>query len=509
MGIVSHPYLSLPGARESRICGHWIQGRWRNEGPTAPQLKSPYTGQPMAMLHMASPALVDEAVKAAAAAQKEWGNRPIKDRTRVMFAFRDELLKALPHTDATKSFESGKTPAEAEAGVMKGIEVLEFALALQNLDSGGRMEVSRGVHCEYRRIPLGVVAGITPFNFPAMVPMWMIPIALTLGNAFVWKPSDKTPMTSLLIAECLKRAGLPDGVFTVLQGARETVESILDHPDIKAVGFVGSTPVAKAVYARGTSHFKRVLALGGAKNHIVLLPDADPEMTAQGITDSFTGCAGQRCMAASVLLAVEDDKGQTERLIKKIIEKAATIVPGRPAAQGATMGAIITASQVDFLKTAIDHAEKSGAKVLLDGRRFKMEGEQASGNWLAPTILDHVKPGSTAATDELFGPVLSIVRCKDLSHALEIERSGKYGNATSVFTSSGPLAEEVVRQASSGMVGVNIGVPVPREPFSFGGIFESKFGSGDITGEHSLDFWSNVKKVTVKWAPQRDATWMG
>jgi len=309
-------------------------------------------------------------------------------------------------------------------------------------------------------------------------------------------------MTSLLIAEALKTAGLPAGVFTVLQGGKETVDAILDHPEIGAVGFVGSTPIAKEVFKRGSANLKRVLALGGAKNHIVLLPDADPEMSALGIRDSFTGCAGQRCMAASVLLAVEDKEGRTQRLIDRIVERSREVVPGK------NMGAIITRQQVDFLKAAITRAEQAGAKVLVDGRKFEMSGDLAGGNWLAPTVIDHVKPGSEAATDELFGPILSIVRCKDLSEALEIEQSGIYGNATSVFTSSGALAEEVARRATSGMVGINIGVPVPREPFSFGGMFESKFGVGDITGESSLGFWSHLKKVTTKWVLQKDANWM-
>jgi len=494
-----HPYLRLSTqSKEPTACRHYIGGQWKDSLGAKQTIHSPYTGQPMATYVPASPELVNEAILAAHHASKRWGETPIKDRTQIMFRFREELFRNKDRLVATISFESGKTLAEAEAGLMKGVEVLEFALALQNLDSGAKMEVSKGVHCEYRRIPLGVVAGITPFNFPAMVPMWMIPIALTLGNSFVWKPSDKTPMTSLLIAECLKAAGLPDGVFTVLQGGRETVETLLDHPNVAAVGFVGSTAVAKEVYRRGTKNLKRVLALGGAKNHIVLLPDADPEMAAAGIRDSFTGCAGQRCMAASVVLAV----GDTQKIIDRVVAKTREMLPG----QG--MGAIITKHQVEFLKGAITRAEKEGAKILLDGREAQPGGDYAGGNWLGPTILDQIKPGAEAASQELFGPVLSIIRCKDLSQAMEIEASSEYGNATSVFTSNGALAEEVVRRSTTGMVGVNIGVPVPREPFSFGGIFESKFGSGDITGVNSLNFWSNQRKVTVKWALQKDSNWM-
>jgi malonate-semialdehyde dehydrogenase (acetylating)/methylmalonate-semialdehyde dehydrogenase len=343
-----------------------------------------------------------------------------------------------------------------------------------------------------------VVANITPFNFPAMVPMWTIPICLALGNAYVWKPSDKTPLTALKIANALKEAGLPAGLLSVLHGGHETVNAVIDHPQVKAIGFVGSTKVAKLVYQRATQLGKRALALGGAKNHIVLLPDANPELSGLGISDSFTGCAGQRCMAASVLLAV----GNVDAHIEKIIQRAASLK------LGTDMGALITASQREFLVHAIDRAEKAGAKILLDGRKVKAPAGFEAGHWLGPTVLDQVQPGSEAAQVELFGPVLSIIRCRDLSEALQIENSNEYGNACSVFTSSGALAERVAKEASTGMVGINIGVPVPREPFSFGGTNASKFGHGDITGQHSLDFWSNVKKITTKWELQSDSNWM-
>lgn len=478
------------------INGEWVKGsgaRW--------DVLSPYTGSPIGDAYASTPRDVDAAVKAAAQAQRAWVTTPIKERSRVMFEFRNVLLRDAEKIAHLKASESGKTYAEGLAGLMKGVEVLEYALSLQNLDLGGKLEVSRGVHCEYRREPLGVVASITPFNFPAMVPMWTIPIALTLGNAYVWKPSEKTPLTSLLIAGALKEAGLPSGLLTVLQGGRETVEAILDHPMVKAVGFVGSTAVARAVYLRGTAAGKRVLALGGAKNHIVLLPDANPELTGSGISDSFTGCAGQRCMAASVLLAV-GRREEIDPLIEKTRARAASLELGKD------MGAIITRAQVEFLRAAIDRAEAAGAKVLLDGRKAKAPAGFEGGNWIGPTILDDVKPGSEASKVELFGPVLSIIRCKDITEAMQIENQNPYGNACSVFTSSGVHAERVIREASAGMVGVNIGVPVPREPFSFGGIAESKFGHGDITGQHSLDFWSNMKKVTQKWERQVDSTWM-
>jgi len=488
--------VELP--REKIQCSNFVNGKWVQGTGEKFSIKSPYHGEVIGESFQSTASDVQKAVDFASKAQVLWAQTPIKERSKVMFEFRNILMRDIDAISHLKSAESGKTFAEGKAGLMKGIEVLEYALSLQNLDLGGRLEVSRGVSCEYRREPLGVVASITPFNFPAMVPMWTIPIALTLGNAYVWKPSDKTPLTSVKIANALHEAGLPEGLLTVLQGGQETVEAIIDHPKVQAVGFVGSTKIAKAVYQRGTQLGKRVLALGGAKNHIVLLPDANTELSGTGISDSFTGCAGQRCMAASVLLAV----GDCQAHINKIVERASRMK------LGTEMGAIITAAQVEFLKAAIDRAEKAGVKVLLDGRKTPAPKGMEKGNWIGPTILDCVTKGSEAATLELFGPVLSIIHCPDISSAMEIENSVPYGNACSVFTSNGALAERVISSASTGMVGVNVGVPVPREPFSFGGINASKFGHGDITGQHSLDFWSNLKKVTVKWEKQNDNNWM-
>lgn len=482
-------------------CQNFINGEFVSGKGEKLQVVSPYNGKPIGEFKSSTKIEIDQAIDDANVAQKLWADVPMKERTKVMFNFRNILLRDIEEMAHIKSAESGKNFEEGKAGLLKGIEVLEFAIALQNMDLGGRVEVSRGVSCEYRREPVGVVANITPFNFPAMVPMWTIPIALTLGNAYIWKPSEKTPLTSLKIAAALKEAGLPNGLFQVLQGTKETVEAIIDHEAVKAVGFVGSTKIAKAVYDRGTKAGKRVLALGGAKNHIVLLPDANPEMAGVGISDSFTGCAGQRCMAASVLLTVGDPK-ETAKHIEKIIARASSLK------LGTDMGAIITKAQVKFLNEAITKAEAAGAKVLLDGRKAVAPVGMEEGNWIGPTILDNIQPGSEAAAVELFGPIISIIRCKDISEAMKIENSVAYGNACSVFTSNGGLAEKVIKMASTGMVGVNVGVPVPREPFSFGGVNASKYGHGDITGQHSLDFWSNIKKVTVKWEKQNDNNWM-
>jgi malonate-semialdehyde dehydrogenase (acetylating)/methylmalonate-semialdehyde dehydrogenase len=499
---VSQMTIRLPEPGQAPIEAlNFVGGQWvRPQGSTS-EIRSPYTGGVIGKVILSTKADLDQAVVMARKGFEIWSKTPIKDRCAVLFQFRQILLREADTIAQQAALECGKTPAEAKAGLMKGIEVLEFALSVQNLDEGGKMEVSRGVFCEYRREPLGVVAGITPFNFPAMVPMWMIPIAIAVGNAFIWKPSDKTPLTSLLIAKAAKEAGIPDGVLTVVQGAKETVEAILDHPGISAVGFVGSSPVAKAVYTRGTAHGKRVLALGGAKNHIILMPDAELEMASRGITDSYTGCAGQRCMAASVLLAVGKTP-ETQKLIDQIVAKSSQIKIGTD------MGAIITSDSKQKLGEAIARAEAQGVKVLLDGRKTPAPRGMEGGHWLAPTILDGVKPGSQAACEELFGPVLSVIRVDTLSEALAIENANEYGNAASVFTTTGAVAERVTQEARAGMVGVNIGVPVPREPFSFGGIQESRYGHGDITGPSGLDFWSQKKKVTTKWVNPPDRNWM-
>ena len=490
------PRTQLP--KENVVCHNLIDGEWVKGEVGTHHVYSPYNGQKIGEVSVPTKSQINQAIDFAAHAQKAWARTPIKERSQVLYNFRNILIRDIEQISHLKSSECGKTYAEARAGLMKGIEVLEYALSIQNLDLGGKVEVSRGVYCEYRREALGVIANITPFNFPAMVPMWTIPIAIALGNAYVWKPSDKTPLTALKIANALIEAGLPRGIFTVLHGTAETVDAIIDNAHVKAVGFVGSSKVAKIVYQRTTNLGKRALALGGAKNHIVLLPDANPELSGLGISDSFTGCAGQRCMAASVVLAV----GDCEHHIKKIIDRASSLKLGED------MGALITKEQKEFLVNAIARVEKAGGRILLDGRKAAVPVGLEGGNWLGPTIIDNVQAGSEAATIELFGPILSIIRCKDITEAMKIENSVEYGNACSVFTSSGPLADRVVREASTGMVGVNIGVPVPREPFSFGGINYSKFGHGDITGQHSLDFWSNIKKVTTKWEVQSDSNWM-
>ena len=481
-------------------CRNLVGGAWSApEGIAWLDVKSPYTGAVIGRVPMTPADEVARAVAAARAAAPAWRTTALRERTARMFQFRLLLEKNLDRLAHLAASEAGKTVAEARAEVHKGMEVLDFALSIQNLDTGGSMEVSAGVFCEYRREPLGVVAGITPFNFPAMVPMWMFPIAVTLGNAFILKPSEKVPLTACVLGELMLEAGVPAGVFSLVHGNAATVEALLKSPDVAAVAFVGSSTVARRVYETGTAHGKRVLALGGAKNHLIVTPDADPSMTAQAVLDSFTGCAGQRCMAASVMVAV----GDVQHIIDEVAQKA------RALQLGTQMGAIIERPALERLQAAIVRAAQDGAKVLVDGRgRRPEENEYKEGNWLGPTILDGVKPEQDAAQRELFGPVLTIVRVPTLSAALEVENASPYGNAASVFTQSGVVAQQVAEHARAGMIGVNVGVPVPREPFSFGGIGESKFGHGDITGPSSLDFWSLTKKITRKWSGRASDSWM-
>ena len=481
------------------VCKNLVAGVWvEPAGAKYLEVKSPYTNTVIGTVPLSSAEDVARVVAGAKKAAPGWRDTPLRERTALLMKFRGLLEKNLERLGNSAAREAGKTLAEGKAGVLKGIEVCDFALAIQNFDKGGSMEVSRNIHCEYRREPLGVVAGIAPFNFPAMVPMWMFPTALTLGNTFVLKPSEKVPLTSQIIGELLLEAGFPPGVFSLVNGARETVEALLDHPDIQAVGFVGSTAAAKAVYERGSLSGKRVLALGGAKNHIILVPDADEAITIPGIVDSFTGCAGQRCMAASVLLAV----GDVDALLGKIADRA------RQIEVGPQLGAIIDKASHERILGYIARAEKEGAKIIVDGRGKTPGQGYDGGNWMGPTIIDHTTAEMEISKSEVFGPVISIIRVPNLTAALAIENDNPYGNAASVFTTNGAIAQHVADHARAGMIGVNIGVPVPREPFSFGGIQDSKFGTGDITGESSLNFWSHIKKITRKWSAQTDKSWM-
>ena len=415
----------------------------------------------------------------------------------VFFRYRTLLEQHIDELTDLIVEEHGKVQSEARAEVLKAIELTEFACSLPQIIAGEVLEVSRGVECRSDRYPLGVVASITPFNFPSMVPHWSLPNAIALGNCMVLKPSEMVPLSAGRIAELLSEAGLPDGVFNVVHGGQEVVEAICDHPGIEAISFVGSTRVAKLVYRRGTGNLKRVLALGGAKNHIIVVPDADPEMTSSNVVASMAGCTGQRCMAASVMVAVSD----TDHIVRRLAEQAKRMVPGED------VGPVISREAKERIERYITEAEQAGAKVLVDGRNTVVPGREG-GFYVGPTVLDHVQPEMRIAQEEVFGPVLAILRATDVDAALEIENRSPYGNAASVFTESGGTARYVTERASAGMVGVNVGVPVPREPFGFGGWNDSRFGVGDITGRGSIEFWTRSKKTTTKWNREAGTNWM-
>jgi len=476
---------------------NWIGGAWvdPSTGAWAP-VENPRHGRAMSKVAMSGAADVDAAVEAAAAAQREWRAWPVRERAQVMFR-----LKALMERDREElawliSHENGKVYAEALAEVDKGIECAEFGCSLENLAAGEQLYVSRGVNCRESYEPLGVVAGVTPFNFPVMVPLWMLPQALVAGNAFILKASEVVPLGALKLAVLLREAGLPDGVFNLVHGGADVVNALADHPGIRALAFVGSTKVAKLVYARGAAQGKAVLCLGGAKNHLIVVPDADVQLTAANVAASFTGCAGQRCMAASVLVAV----GEVDHIVRAVAGEAAKLRLGHE------MGPVISEAAEARIRGYIDGAEAAGANILLDGRPQRGEG---GGYWVGPTILDGVAPSMKAACDEIFGPVISVIRVRTLDEALAIENANPYGNAACIYTTSGAVAEYVVERVDAGMVGVNVGVPVPREPFGFGGWNDSRFGHGNITGWDGFLFWTRPRKVTTKWALQKDTTWMG
>ncbi|HRH51398.1 MAG TPA: CoA-acylating methylmalonate-semialdehyde dehydrogenase [Panacibacter sp.] len=477
---------------------NFINGQFVNSSSTETlDVISPINGQLLSTVPLSSSADLDTAVTAAKVAFKTWSTTPIKERVQVFFRYKYLLEKNLQELAELICEENGKTMSEAIAEVEKSIELTEFACSLPQLITGEILEVSRGIECRTQNVPLGVVASIVPFNFPAMVPNWTIPNALALGNCMIIKPSEKVPLSCGKIALLLQEAGLPDGVFNIVHGDSRMVEAICDHPGIEAVSFVGSTKVAKIVYQRATSNYKRCLALGGAKNHLMVLPDAIPDMTAQNVVASMSGCAGQRCMAASAMVAV----GSTDHIIDKICEEARKIIPGK------NLGAVINKASKERIEHFITEAEQQGAKILVDGRNTVVEGKE-NGTYVGPTVIDYVTPNMSVATEEIFGPVISIMRTNTVDEALAIENANPYGNAASVFTQNGGMARYIIDHASAGMIGVNVGVPVPREPFSFGGWNESKFGVGDITGKSSIEFWTKLKKSTVKWNPEAGVNWM-
>jgi malonate-semialdehyde dehydrogenase (acetylating)/methylmalonate-semialdehyde dehydrogenase len=473
---------------------HWVNGKVSTEtsGRTG-DIYNPATGKVSGTVEFASTAQVGAVVDVATKAFQEWRYSSLTKRTQVLFAFRELLNANKSKVAALITEEHGKVLSDAAGEVTRGLEVVEFACGIPHLLKGGYSEeVSTDVDVYSIRQPLGPVAIISPFNFPAMVPMWFFPIAIACGNTVVVKPSEKDPSAIMYIAELLKEAGLPDGVFNVVHGDKEAVDALLTHPGIKSVSFVGSTPIAQYVYETGTKAGKRVQALGGAKNHMVVLPDADLDLAADSAVNAGFGSAGERCMAISVLVAVEP---VADPLIAKIKERMAKIKTG-DGTQGADMGPLVTKVHRDKVASYIDAGAKEGATLVVDGREVNPGGD---GFWLGPTLFDNVTTKMSIYNEEIFGPVLSVIRVKSYDEALKLVNDHKYGNGTAIFTNDGGAARRYQNEVEVGMVGVNVPIPVPMAYFSFGGWKASLFGDTHAHGTEGVHFFTRGKVVTSRW----------
>ncbi len=478
------------------ILDHWIGGATNpGTGTRLGDVYNPALGTVQKHVRFASAADVDTAVSAAKKAYEEWSETSLTRRTAVLFAFRELLNARKGELAEILTAEHGKVLSDAAGEIARGLEVVEFACGLSHLLKGTVSEqVSNGVDVTTLKQPLGVVGIISPFNFPAMVPMWFFPIAIAAGNTVVIKPSEKDPTASNWIAELWSEAGLPDGVFNVVHGDKEAVDALLDNPDIASISFVGSTPIARYVYERGTAAGKRVQALGGAKNHMLVLPDADLDLVADSAVNAGFGSAGERCMAISVVLAVDS---VADTLIQKVTERMATLRTG-DGTRGTDMGPLITGAHRDKVASYVDVATADGAEVVVDGRGIEVDGDP-NGFWVGPTLVDRVPTTSTVYTEEIFGPVLSVVRVSGYEEGLELINSGQFGNGTAIFTNDGGAARRFQREVQVGMVGVNVPIPVPVAYHSFGGWKASLFGDAKAYGPAGLDFFTREKAVTTRW----------
>ncbi len=474
---------------------HWINGQRvagasGNSGPVF----NPATGQQQGVVALASVAEVDTAVAVAKEAFNSWRASSLSKRADILFKFHQIVVSRRDEIANLVSQEHGKVPSDAAGELARGIENIEFACGIPQMLKGSYSEqVSTGVDVYSLRQPLGVVAGITPFNFPAMVPMWMFANAIATGNTFILKPSEKDPSVSLLVGEMLKEAGLPDGVFNVVNGDKVAVDRILDHPDIQAVSFVGSTPIAKYIYSTGTANGKRVQALGGAKNHMVVLPDADIDMAADAAVSAGFGSAGERCMAISVVVAVG---GVGDKLVDAIAARMPKVKVGPGTDPDAEMGPLITAEHRDKVASYLAGAPTEGATVVVDGREADLP---AQGYFLGVSLVDQVKPGMKVYDDEIFGPVLSVMRVDTYEEAVELINRHQYGNGTAIFTRDGGAARQFQFDIQVGMVGINVPIPVPVAYYSFGGWKASLFGDANMYGPAGVDFYTRTKTVTSRW----------
>jgi malonate-semialdehyde dehydrogenase (acetylating) / methylmalonate-semialdehyde dehydrogenase len=481
------------------MLGHWIGGKpVVEDSARTGEVFDPATGRVARHVAFADVALVDRAVATALDAWRStWRRSSLTQRANVLFAFRELVAAHKDELAALIVAEHGKVHGDALGEVQRGLEVVEFACGIPHLLKGSFSEnVSTEVDSYSLRQPLGVVAGITPFNFPAMVPMWMFPLAIAAGNAFVLKPSERDPSVSLRLAELWAEAGLPDGVFTVVNGDREAVDRLLTHPDVAAVSFVGSTPVAKHVFTTATEHGKRVQALGGAKNHMVVLPDADLDLAADAAVSAGYGSAGERCMAISALVTVGD---VADRLLPAITERIARLTVGPGTDATSEMGPLVTRAHRDRVAGYVSTGGDEGAEVVVDGRLFEAPDGYEDGFWLGPCLLDHVTPEMSVYQDEIFGPVLSVVRVDTFDEAIALVDDNPYGNGTAMFTNDGGAARRFQSEIQVGMVGVNVPIPVPMAYYSFGGWKSSLFGDSHVHGTEGVHFYTRGKVVTSRW----------
>ncbi len=473
---------------------HWVNGEYSTtKAARSGDIYNPATGEVIGSVDFADSALVDQAVNVATEVFKSWRHSSLTKRTQVLFAFRELLNENKEKLAAIITEEHGKVLSDALGEVTRGLEVVEFSCGIPHLLKGGfSEEVSTGVDVYSIRQALGPVAIISPFNFPAMVPMWFFPVAIACGNTVIVKPSEKDPSAAIFMAELWKKAGLPDGVFNVVHGDKESVDALLTHPGIKSVSFVGSTPIARYVYETGTKSGKRVQALGGAKNHMVVLPDADLELAADAAINAGFGSAGERCMAISALVVVEP---VADVLIEKIRSRMAKIKTG-DGTKGSDMGPLVTRVHRDKVASYIDAGVKEGATLVEDGRTVKVDG---NGFWLGPTLFDNVKPSMSIYNEEIFGPVLSVIRVKSYDEALDLVNKHEYGNGTAIFTNDGGAARRYQNEVEVGMVGINVPIPVPMAYYSFGGWKNSLFGDSHAHGTEGVHFFTRGKVVTSRW----------
>lgn len=474
---------------------NYIGGQWVDaSGEGSEPLYNPATGEVIAAVPLSDASDVERAVQAAAAAFDAWRETPVIRRARVMFRYKQLLEEHKEELAAVITREHGKTLAEARAELERGIEVVEFATGMPTLLMGKTLEqVGNGVDVDMYRQPLGVCVGICPYNFPGMIPMWMFPLAIACGNTFVLKPSERTPLTAMRLGELLMEAGLPEGVFNIVHGGRETVEALIAHKDVQAVSFVGSQAVAAAVYRSAAAHGKRVQALAGAKNHMIVLPDADLDFTVEAIVGSAFGSAGQRCMAGSVLVAQQD---VADRLLERLVARSERLQIGSGDVPGVEMGPLIRDEHRERVKSYIELGESEGAQLIVDGRKASLPDR---GFFLGPTIFTGVDPDMRIAREEIFGPVLSTVRVKDVEEGIELINRSEYGNGAVLFTRSGAAARAFRRHAKAGMLGINIGVPAPVAVFPFAGWRGSFYGDLHANGEDGINFYTERKVVTSRW----------